>query len=684
LKTGGGQLVESPDYGKIRLSDKGRQKADFVLNPEKYESVEKDDDSELLHWASEELVYFFMQNMDDEISECMSSGEDLHVYLSDVEAFNIELVDNCLEENASLFIDAVRNAFREFVDEESGSDVRVVFDNDNYLQDIGAVKHSDNMDSFVQVEGMIRLCEDLKTRIDAATFECVNCGSQVKKDQDTAKLKSPYKCEECGSRKFRPVDKHYSDLVEFEISSNDVQDDSLKCRAFLQHLFDGYSDALQTGRRVRLSGEIVKEKVSKSSDDMRTVFNVLGYDVQDKKTDFNKVDQDVKDRVKEKVEASNNPFKDFALSIAPDIVEMDLAKKQVAASLIGGTPFEDKREWGRIHSCFYSNPGMGKSALLDEVNEVFGNVHSADNNSSGVGLTGSVTQTEDNRWRVTAGTMVFADRGVLTIDEFDKVDGDDLSSLNTAMESGIIKINKAAQARLPARAAVVVGGNFDTQLTEYDDVNNHLPEKAIGLSDRFALMSAITEQDTDRVSDAIMDKYSDCVSDNSVDFSRKELVVYRNMASRFYPKLSDEARSRLKEFIKAEKDVASSKNNEEFKGESNRFIEQLAMLTMMFARSRFSSQTSVSDAENAYQLFRECRRTLGSDVGDPGVKGTQRARYNQIREKYDLLKDDDGEVEVQNLVEESSLNSNAVEDIIDSMKRDGEFYEPEQGVVKEI
>lgn len=683
LKAGGAALVESPEYGKICLTDKGKKKADLKLNPDKYDSVQKDEDKDFLHWASDELTYFFMENYDEEISKSLASGQDVEIRLSEIEKFNFELVDEGLEDSPKLFMEAVDQAFNEFVEEEHNVDVRVIFDTNSYLQGIGSVKQSEQAGVFVQVDGMIRLCEDLVTKIVAADFECKSCGDRYRKAQDQAQTKSPISCDECDCKQFEEINQHYKDFLEFELSSNDVKDDSLFCRAELGYLFDGHRDALQTGRRVKLSGLITKEEISKKSEEFRTVFNVLGYQAKDKKTDFGQVDKEVKQRVKKKIEKADNPFKQFASSIAPEIREMDLPKRQVAASLIGGTPFEDKREYGRIHACFYSNPGMGKSALIDEVNDVFGNVHSADNNSSGVGLTGSVTQTEDNRWRVTAGTMVFADRGILTIDEFDKVDASELGSLNTAMESGYIKINKAAQAKLPARASVIVAGNFEKTLDQFDEVEEHLPDKAVGFSDRFALMSAITDQDTDEVSNAIMDKYSSSGKESSeVFFDEEELVVYRNMTKRFYPTLSLEARNRLNDYITAENDVAESKDNTEFQGDSNRFIEDLSQLTMMFARSRLASKTTAEDADNAYELFRECRETLGHEVGDPSIKAKKRKKISKIKEKYDLVKDQHGNADVQDLIDEVSLEESKAEDIIDHLKKKGEMFEPTQGEVQ--
>jgi len=674
-------LDSDAGYGKIKLGEKGRKKADFKLNPENHSGLDQDETSGFYSWVVEDVSHFLLEKKDAEIDKAITRGQIFELPLSELEEFNVELIDSGLQNKPQEFITGVQEAFKDVKESSEATPLRLRFDTDDYLKGLGEVKKSENIGSLVQTEGMIRVCEEISSEVVGTVSECVQCGSRYEKEITDGEVKTPYKCE-CGSKQFEVLERQFDDFIQFEISSNDVQNQVLECRVNEDYLFDDYQDKLRTGRRVRIAGFIEKKKISKRSKKMKTVFNVFDYELVDKKAEFGEIDEDVKETVREKVEKSDNPHRDFSLSIAPNIECMELPKKQIGAALIGSTPFESQNEYGKIHVCFYSNPGMGKSGLMEPVNQLFSNVHSADNNSTGVGLTGTVTQTEDNRWRVTAGTMVFADKGVLMIDEFDKISGEDLGSLNSAMSNGYIKINKAARAKMPARASIIVGGNFDKQLTKFDEVREHLPDKAIGFSDRFALMSAITEQDTEKVSGAIFDKYSEGSRNKDVFFTEKELIAYRGIAQSYNPTISDEARDKLKEFVNAELDVAESKDNVEFQGESNRFIENLAELTMMFARSRFSSKTTKKDAQRAYDLFRKCRQTLGVGEGEPGPKGWRRDKVSEIREEIDQLSNDDSGADKQEVIENVEVSENQAEETIEDLKGKGEIFEPTQGEVK--
>merc|ERR1719379_3079481 len=177
---------------------------------------------------------------------------------------------------------------------------------------------------------------------------------------------------------------------------------------------------------------------------------------------FNITD-DMQARIRE-LAAQPNIRERFIASMAPSIYGMTHVKTAIALSLMGGQAkigAGRHRLRGDINTLIVGDPGLAKSQFLKYVEHTFPRaVYTTGKGASAVGLTAAVTRDENGQWVLEGGAMVLADSGICLIDEFDKMNDQDRTSIHEAMEQQTISISKAGiVATLQARCAVIAVGN---------------------------------------------------------------------------------------------------------------------------------------------------------------------------------------------------------------------------------
>lgn len=152
-------------------------------------------------------------------------------------------------------------------------------------------------------------------------------------------------------------------------------------------------------------------------------------------------------------------------SIAPSIYGHQDVKTAVALSLFGGVSKEAQGKMairGDINVLLLGDPGTAKSQVLKYVEKTAHRaVFATGQGASAVGLTASVRRDPlTSEWTLEGGALVLADRGTCLIDEFDKMNDQDRTSIHEAMEQQTISISKAGiVTTLQARCAVVAAAN---------------------------------------------------------------------------------------------------------------------------------------------------------------------------------------------------------------------------------
>mmetsp|Transcript_29080 Transcript_29080/g.50859 ORF Transcript_29080/g.50859 Transcript_29080/m.50859 type:complete len:880 (+) Transcript_29080:89-2728(+) len=178
---------------------------------------------------------------------------------------------------------------------------------------------------------------------------------------------------------------------------------------------------------------------------------------------------------------SKNIRERFIASMAPSIYGMWHVKTALAMSLMGGQmkiAAGKHRIRGDINTLIVGDPGLAKSQFLKYLEQTFPRaVYATGKGASAVGLTAAVTRDENGDWCLEGGAMVLADEGLCLIDEFDKMNDQDRTSIHEAMEQQSISISKAGiVASLQARCAVVAvanptEGRYDPQRSFAENVN---------------------------------------------------------------------------------------------------------------------------------------------------------------------------------------------------------------------
>lgn len=607
----------------------------------------------------------------------------------ELDKFNVDLGDHLIKEPKST-IEALQEAIQTFITRKDTIDIRIqnVYDIDT--KSVGRIRSGD-VNQLVMTEGVIKNVSKPQAIYDKAIFECTQCGDRLEKVQtDWSKLKSPFKCD-CGSKKFKIVEKFMKTMRVVSVKPKPGQSGSQAIKVYLiGSLAEEREDLVgEIGKPVRVIGYL-QEKEKRGKEYLDLELNANNIVLEEEKWEDKDLDEDRIEKIEDVPEEQENVPQHLAKSLGYEKFHgMETYKMGLILWLLGKTD-----DYGNTHLLIIGDPGTAKTHLGKYVKENFGRIlDSMATGASGVGLTAAVRKDEmTGEYVAEAGSIPMADGGYHITDEMDKLPNQFYKHYNEFMSEQQISIDKAGiSTSLPANVSELSIANpidrrFDRETPNYKQI----PIEDEDLRNRYSIIMSI-EANQDNENEE-REKFWKIINrgkgevHGEYEYMEEDLLFdYLFYASELEPELTEEAAQHLYEKYMS---LWNSQNPDENIIET-RMINNLAAISIAFARMNLDEEVGKKHINQTLEFvgasFETMDFTLGKDSFDDMAQNPKRKK-KQVVEVIDQLIDENGgnQVEKEKVVEACDLPESTVEEVMEKVEDQGEYFEPNAGFIQKL
>jgi len=556
---------------------------------------------------------------------------------------------------------------------------------------------SKHLNKFIWIEGIVRQASDVRPQVVSAKFECPSCGTLISVLQLDKKFKEPSRCS-CGRKGFfKLVSKQMVDaqrlVIEESPESLSGGEQPRRVNVFLKEdLVEPRMEERTTpGSKIRVFGILNEVPVPLPTGNVSTRFD-LAIDANnviplEETYEDLKISEEDELQIKE-LSLDPHVFKKLAENIAPSIYGYEEVKQALVLQLFGGVRKEklDRTVFrGDIHVLLVGDPGVAKSVTLKFVSMIAPRGrYVVGKSASGAGLTATVVRDEFLRgWSLEAGAMVLSNKGIVCIDEIEKMDPNDRSAMHEAMEQQTVTISKAnVQASLRAETSVLAAGNpkfgrFDP----YQTIASQIDIQPT-LLNRFDVIF-ILRDNPDKAKDSI-----------DVELFRKYVAYAKKIIQ---PKLSDEAIEEIKKFYVTLRNAPTAADLPLRPIPiTARQLEALVRLSEASAKTRLSEKVEKQDATRAINLMKYYLMQAGYDYETKsfdidkivtGVTASKRGKILEVKESIIRLESKIGKLIPVEEIEkelEGKMQKTDLDDVLDKLALSGDIFHPKKGYIQRV
>lgn len=600
--------------------------------------------------------------------------------------------------------------------EESGlvKNVRVRISNLPKSQEIKVRNiRSKHLNEMIVVEGIIRQASDVRPQVVNAKFECPSCGTVISVLQIEKKFREPTRCS-CGRRGgFRLISKEMVDtqrlVIEESPESLSGGEQPKRINVFVnEDLVEPKMEEKTTpGARIKVIGILKEVPVPLSTGGLSTRFELVieTNNIIPMEETFEELDISEEDET-QILELSEDPeiFEKLSSSICPNVWGYEEIKKSLVLQLFSGvqkTKSDGSKSRGDIHILMMGDPGVAKSVLLGFMANISPKGrYVVGKSASGAGLTATVVRDEYLKgWSLEAGAMVLANKGLVCIDELEKMDPQDRSAMHEAMEQQTVTISKAnVQASLRAETSVLAAANpkfgrFDPYQSIAQQID--LPPTLINRFDIiFTLRDIPDKSKDDKIASHILETHQKQEGEMVIERELfRKYVAYSKQ--RIHPQLTDEAVAEIKNFyVTLRNKPVSSEAAMRPIPISARQLTALIRLAEASAKIKLSEKVTKKDAQIAIELMKYYLMQVGYDYEtktfdidkiSTGIPSSQRNKIVTVRETISAMEDKLGKlIPVEELEKEleGKMTKDEIQDAINKLASSGDIFKPRRGYVQ--